>query len=293
MLAAYNVIVTALTDESAALSRFIREHPRLVVLTGAGVSLDSGIPTYRDESGNWLPKPPIQERDFLQDVHTRKRYWTRSWHGWPTIRDAMPNPCHTALAMLETNEHIQLLITQNVDGLHQKAGSRLVVDLHGRVDQVRCLECDALHCRNAIQEQLNHSNTWPKPSAASVRPDGDMEVPDYLIDNIVLPHCPACGGEIRPDVVFFGGSVPIDRVQTCQQGLEQADALLVVGSSLTVFSGFRFCRRASQLNKPIGIINPGQTRADDLAHTRLYSPAGPLLTEVMRQLLPGPGDLSS
>lgn len=274
------------TDEVSTLSRFIREHPRLVVLTGAGVSLDSGIPTYRDEGGNWLPKPPIQERDFLQDVHTRKRYWTRSWHGWPTIRDAMPNRCHAALATLESNGHIQLLITQNVDGLHQQAGSRKVIDLHGRVDQVRCLDCSALHCRNDIQQQLSHTNAWPEHNAASVRPDGDMEVPDALINSMVLPHCPACGGDLRPNVVFFGGSVPTERVQTCQQALQQADALLVVGSSLTVFSGFRFCRRASQLNMPIGIINPGQTRADDLAHTRLYSPAGPLLTAALGQLAP-------
>jgi NAD-dependent SIR2 family protein deacetylase len=154
------------------------------------------------------------------------------------------------------------------------------------VDSVRCLACNALHSRNTVQEQLSLNNVWPLQQAASVRPDGDMEIPDDVIAGIALPRCPACSGDLKPDVVFFGGSVPAGRVQRCYHALEQADALLVIGSSLMVFSGFRFCRRVRQLNKPIAIVNPGLTRADDLAQTRLYAPAGPLLADALRALEP-------
>ena len=176
------------------------------------------------------------------------------------------------------------MITQNVDGLHQKAGSRNVIDLHGRVDRVRCMSCDRVHCRSSVQDLLRHHNEWPEPQSASARPDGDMEAPENMLSGIVLPLCTDCGGDLRPDVVFFGGSVPTERVNRCEQALEQADALLVVGSSLMVYSGYRFCRRASQLNKPIAIINPGLTRGDELAHTRLRSAAGPLLARAVAHL---------
>lgn len=263
------------------LANFIREHPRLVVLTGAGISLDSGIPTYRDGSGKWLPEPPIDEGEFLRNESTRRRYWVRSWYGWPTIRDAKPNASHVALARLEERGCIELLITQNVDGLHQKASSDNVIDLHGRVDRVRCLDCDELHCRNAVQEVLRRNNDWPDIESASPRPDGDMEVADTIVSNIKLPRCSHCGGHLRPDVVFFGGTVPRERVDVCYRAVERADALLVVGSSLKVFSGYRFCRRASELNIPIAIINPGLTRADELAQTKLSAPAGPLLARTV------------
>lgn len=278
-----------MNPESDTLARFIRKHPRLVVLTGAGISLDSGIPTYRNETGEWLSGPPIQEREFLQDVHTRRRYWARSWYGWPTIRDAAPNPGHIALAALEAQGCIELLITQNVDGLHQKAGSRNVVDLHGRVDRVRCLDCAQTHCRDHVQDLLAHHNDWPTQHAPTARPDGDMDIREDGVTKLVLPRCPACGGDLRPDVVFFGGSVPTERVHRCQQALQQADALLVVGSSLMVFSGYRFCRRASQLRKPVAIINPGLTRGDALADIRLTSVAGPLLAGAVARLAQAAG----
>ncbi|NQX90331.1 MAG: NAD-dependent deacetylase, partial [Halioglobus sp.] len=161
--------------ETEQLATFLCDNPRLVVLTGAGISLDSGIPTYRDDAGNWLPKAPIQERAFIQEEHTRKRYWTRSWYGWPTMRDAKPNIAHHALAQLEERGRIELLITQNVDGLHQKAGSRNVVDLHGRVDRARCLRCNMLHSRDAVQDWLAHHNDWPEQPHGIIRPDGDMD----------------------------------------------------------------------------------------------------------------------
>lgn len=273
--------VADVTAQAEALARFIRAHPRLVVLTGAGISLDSGIPVYRDETGMWLPGPPIQERDFLQNPQTRRLYWARSWRGWPVIRDASPNACHDSLAALEALGNVRLLITQNVDGLHQKAGSRKVVDLHGRVDRVRCLDCNALHARDEVQTQLRASTGWPEPESTVIRPDGDAEIAADDVASFSLPRCSQCGGDLRPDVVFFGGSVPKDRVERCHQALDDADALLVVGSSLKVFSGFRFCRRASQLRKTVAIVNPGLTRADELADIRFRSAAGPLLSRAV------------
>ncbi len=269
--------MSTLHQDSNALANFLADNPRLLVLTGAGISLDSGIPTYRNQYGNWLHSTPIQEQAFLRDAHTRRRYWARSWYGWPVVRDAQPNGAHVALAQLERRGHIDLLITQNVDRLHQRAGSHNVVDLHGRVDRVRCLACAAVHSRDDVQRLLERENVWPPRPQQATRPDGDMDVPDALLSGLQLPRCSHCAGDLRPDVVFFGGTVPPATVQACHDSLERSDALLVVGSSLMVFSGYRFCRRAHQLGKPIAIINPGVTRADDLAQVRLQYPASPLL----------------
>jgi NAD-dependent SIR2 family protein deacetylase len=280
----YNAVVHTLQYNSRSLADFLLAHPRVVVLTGAGVSAASGIPTYRDQFGTWLHRAPIQERAFLQDEHTRRRYWARSWHGWPVVRNALPNAAHLALAQLEQRGHIELLITQNVDRLHQRAGSRNVVDLHGRVDRVRCLACAAVHGRDSIQELLARDNRWSYPTPQSPRPDGDMEVPDETFFQLVLPQCPLCTGDLKPDVVFFGGSVSTATINTCLDALERADALLAVGSSLMVYSGYRFCRLASQSGKPLAIINPGITRADALAYLRFHSHAGPLLAQAVEHL---------
>jgi NAD-dependent SIR2 family protein deacetylase len=277
----YNAVMNSLHQDRHALANFLAANPRLLVLTGAGVSLESGIPTYRDRRGDWRYAKPIQEQAFLRDAHTRRRYWARSWYGWPVVRDAQPNSAHIALARLEQQGCIELLITQNVDGLHQRAGSRNVVDLHGRVDRVRCLGCAAVHGRDDVQRLLARDNAWPPPPQHTARPDGDMDVPDDLLPGLQLPQCSHCAGDLRPDVVFFGGAVPPATVQACHDALERSDALLVVGSSLMVFSGYRFCRHAQALGKPIAIINPGVTRADALAQVRLYSPAGPLLTRLV------------
>lgn len=276
--------MNALQQDIDTLANFLVDHPRLVVLTGAGISAASGIPTYRDQHGTWQYRSPIQEQAFLTDENTRRRYWTRSWYGWPLIRDALPNPAHHALAQLETQGRIELLITQNVDGLHQRAGSRHVIDLHGRVDRVRCLTCGAPHCRESIQDLLGTDNQWPTTAEQSPRPDGDMDVAEEISNQLILPMCPLCGGDLKPDVVFFGGAVPAASLTTCLDALERADALLAIGSSLMVFSGFRFCRRASQAGKPVAIINPGITRADELAHFKLTSLAGPLLNGTIDQL---------
>lgn len=277
-------LAETLQQDIDALATFITGHPRLLVLTGAGISAASGIPTYRDERGDWQYRAPIQQRDFLHDEHTRRRYWMRSWYGWPMIRDALPNASHLALAQLEAQDRIELVITQNVDGLHQRAGSRNVLDLHGRVDRVRCLACGALHCRESIQTQLGTDNRWPTATTQSSRPDGDMELPEEHLEQLALPQCSLCGGTLTPDVVFFGGTIPGERVAAGLDALQRADALLVIGSSLTVFSGFRFCRWANALGKPLAIINPGITRADSLAQWKLASRAEPLLTGSIERL---------
>jgi NAD-dependent SIR2 family protein deacetylase len=206
--------VNTLQQDIDTLANFLGDHPRLVVLTGAGISAASGIPTYRDQHGSWQHSTPIQEQAFLSDEHTRRRYWARSWYGWPLIRDALPNPAHHALAELEAQSRIELLITQNVDGLHQRAGSRNVLDLHGTVGRVRCLTCGALHCRESIQDLLGSDNQWPPSTGHNPRPDGDMEVPDDFLEQLVLPLCQLCGGDLKPDVVFFGGTVPRTSVAT-------------------------------------------------------------------------------
>jgi NAD-dependent SIR2 family protein deacetylase len=284
--------VNTLQQDIETLAGFLVDHPRLVVLTGAGISAPSGIPTYRDRQGSWQHRAPIQEQDFLVDEQTRRRYWARSRYGWPLMRDALPNRAHHALAEMESQGRIELLITQNVDSLHERAGSRNVLDLHGAVGRVLCLTCGATHCRDSIQEQLDSDNVWPVHTGHTPRPDGDMEIPDALLEQLILPKCPLCGGDLKPDVVFFGGTVPRASVAACHEALERGDALLAIGTSLMVFSGFRFCRRARELGKPVVLVNPGITRADELAQFKLPSLAGPLLagtlTHLTRRINPPP-----
>jgi NAD-dependent SIR2 family protein deacetylase len=269
-----------------ALTQFVRANPQLLVLTGAGISLASGIPTYRDREGRWRHSEPIKHQEFLQDPDRRRRYWARSMRGWPAVRDASPNNAHHALASLERAGYVRSVITQNVDRLHQRAGSRQVIDLHGRLDRVICLSCGGHLCRNQLQEELTRLNTTNTGSiSATPRPDGDVDLPDAIVESTQVPNCKECNGVLMPDVVFFGGTVPRPRVNTCMQALEEADALLAIGSSLQVFSGFRFCRRAEQLGKPLAIVNPGDTRADAMADLKISQDCGAVLEGIARELI--------
>lgn len=247
----------------------LSQHRRIVVLTGAGISARSGIPTYRDASGNWLRNQPIQHSEFIQSAHRRQRYWGRSMAGWPGVRDAKPNNLHLALTRLEATGVVELIITQNVDRLHQRAGSQRVIDLHGRLDRVLCLDCGAGYPREEIQCQLEQRNPQHATYAAQIQPDGDADLNDDQVAGIVVVDCAMCGGLLMPDVVFFGGSIPRSRVDVCQQAIDRADALLVIGSSLQVYSGYRFCKQAQQRKLPIYIVNEGVTRADDLATLKI------------------------
>ncbi|MFT4520879.1 MAG: NAD-dependent SIR2 family protein deacetylase [Halioglobus sp.] len=271
--------MTLSTHDSQQLTDFLRANPRIVVLTGAGISQAAGIPTYRDAQGQWQHSAPIQEQEFLQQPARRQRYWARSMRGWPPVRDAIPTSAHRALTVLEQSGHIDTIITQNVDRLHQRAGSDRVIDLHGRLDQVRCLNCTANHSRDDIQSQLLEHN-GATFATQSLRPDGDVDLPTEQEQHFSVPTCPLCDGIVMPDVVFFGGNVPRERVQQCMDAVERSDALLAIGSSLQVFSGFRFCRRAHQLGKPLMILNPGETRADPIASLKLAADCQRLLPEV-------------
>ena len=251
------------------LQAFLQTHPHLFVLTGAGISTASGIPDYRDDNGDWKRPAPVQYRDFVDQPVTRRRYWARSLVGWPWFRRARPNLCHQTLANWESAGRISQLVTQNVDRLHQGAGSREVIDLHGRLDRVICLDCRALSDRAALQEELLAANPEFAALGAEIAPDGDayLEHADYR--DFLVPDCPHCGGILKPDVVFFGETIPRERVDRSISALLDSDALLVIGSSLMVYSGFRFCRLAAEHGIPIAAINPGRTRADELIDLKL------------------------
>jgi len=258
-----------LTDNLDRLAAFISEHPRLFVLTGAGVSTDSGIPDYRDENGDWKGNQPIQGPAFIKDVQTRKRYWSRSMVGWRHFGVATPNTAHRALSELENLGHVAHLVTQNVDRLHQQAGSRQVTDLHGRLDRVVCLSCGRTIMRSELQHRLELRNPEFARLQADHAPDGDALLKNIDFSRLELVDCDHCGGTLKPDVVFYGENVPVERVRFSMQELQAADALLVVGSSLMVYSGFRFCKEAQRLGLPIGAINLGRTRADDMLELKV------------------------
>jgi len=254
---------------SDALSAFLERHPRLFVLTGAGISTGSGIPDYRDAEGEWKRPPPVRFHDFIHQPRTRRRYWARSLVGWPWFAAAKPNECHAALAAWEKQGRIAHLVTQNVDRLHQRAGSRGVTDLHGRLDNVICLDCGEHFSRESVQDWLVGKNPGYMDLKARVGPDGDAALVDRVRDDFRVPVCDACGGMLKPDVVFFGETVPRERVESTVGALHQADALLVIGSSLMVYSGFRYCRIAAEHGIPIASVNPGRTRADGLLTIRV------------------------
>ncbi len=249
---------------SAALAAFVDRHERLFILTGAGCSTDSGIPDYRDADGQWKRTPPIDFQVFMRDGLARARYWARSMIGWRRFGKAGPNDTHHALARLEAAGRVRLLVTQNVDGLHQAAGSRLVVDLHGRLDEVRCMQCAHREPRTVFQQRLETVNpAWVALDAADA-PDGDADLETADFSGFAVPPCPACGGILKPDVVFFGEQVPAPRVAAVLRALDEADAILVVGSSLMVHSGYRYVRAGAQAGLPVAAVNLGRTRADDL-----------------------------
>lgn len=264
----------------ARLAAWLDRYPRWFVLTGAGCSTASGIPDYRDGDGGWKRKPPITAQAFVADAHARARYWARSLIGWRAFAAASPNAAHVGLARLEAQGRITRLVTQNVDGLHQAAGSRAVIDLHGRLDRVVCLGCGARRPRAGWQSELAQANPdWVERTAAPA-PDGDADLEGCDFASFRVPPCPACGGLVKPDVVFFGESVPRARVHAAEQALQEADAMLVVGSSLMVFSGYRFAREAARLGKPIIAVNLGRTRADALLADKIEAPCTDVLAGI-------------
>ena len=272
------------------LRELVRRSERLVVLTGAGCSTESGIPDYRSPGGAWARHKPIFYGEFVRSAAARRFYWARSFLGWPRFQSARPNAAHHSLAALESAGKVHQLITQNVDDLHQEAGSRAVVQLHGRNRLVVCLGCSAEFPREEMQQRLADANAEWLESAhrdkidadeADFAPDGDANVAESLVGGFVVPACERCSGVLKPAVVFFGESVPKVKVVHAMARVEQADALLIAGSSLTVWSGYRFAKRAAERNIPIAIVNIGPTRADELAAIKIERKCGAALAELV------------
>ena len=267
-------------EGTQALDRWIARHRRVFVLTGAGCSTSSGIPDYRDEHGAWKRRPPVMIQAFRADAATYRRYWARAYSGWPRFTAAEPGAAHHALAAWERAGTLARLVTQNVDGLHQRAGSRAVIDLHGRLDLVVCLGCGTRRSRDDVQTSLAAANpAWA--AASSPAPDGDADIDVTAVERFEAPRCESCGGLLKPDVVFFGENVPRDRYEAARDALAGAEALLVAGSSLMVYSGFRFVRQAHEAGLPIAIVNRGRTRGDEYAELKVEGDVGTLLGDVV------------
>ena len=259
------------------LGAWIASHSRVFALTGAGCSTASGIPDYRDDDGEWKRRPPVMILAFRTDEAIYRRYWARAYAGWPRLTAAAPNAAHRAFAAWESAGTLVQLVTQNVDRLHQRAGSRAVIDLHGRLDVVVCLGCGDRLSRAALQDVMAAANpAWH--AEAMTAPDGDADIEAGAIESFAAPRCGRCTGQLKPDVVFFGENVPRDRYERACEALAGADALLVAGSSLMVYSGFRFVRQAHEAGLPIAIVNRGRTRGDDFADLKIEGDVGTTLT---------------
>lgn len=258
----------------------------VVVLSGAGLSTESGIPDYRGETGRRRRTKPMTYQTFVGSEAARRRYWARSHLGWREIARARPNAGHRAVAELEARGLVAGIITQNVDGLHQAAGARRVIELHGALDRVRCLSCGRRTSRQWLDQRLRAANPRWQVQARVINPDGDAVLDDDQVDGFTIVDCVSCGGVLKPDVVFFGENVPRPRVEECYALVERAGMLLVLGSSLAVMSGYRFVRYAAERGIPIAIINRGPTRGDGHALLTFDAPLGAALTGLVAQLGP-------
>jgi NAD-dependent SIR2 family protein deacetylase len=275
------------SGQTRDLRHWIAGHTRVFVLTGAGCSTASGIPDYRDENGAWKRRPPVMIQAFRTQEAVYRRYWARAYAGWPRFTAAAPGAAHRALATWERAGSLARLVTQNVDGLHQRAGSREVIDLHGRLDDVVCLGCGRRATRDDVQATMAAANPhWGvgngrQEGQENPAPDGDADISAALVESFTPPCCDRCGGLLKPDVVFFGENVPGGRVADAREALARADAVLVAGSSLMVYSGFRFVQSAHDIGLPIAIVNRGRTRADEIAELKVEGDVGALLSDAI------------
>uniref|UniRef100_A0A915KAH4 Deacetylase sirtuin-type domain-containing protein n=1 Tax=Romanomermis culicivorax TaxID=13658 RepID=A0A915KAH4_ROMCU len=250
---------------------------KLLVLTGAGVSTESGIPDYRsDKVGRFATSKhrPIQYQEFIKSSQVRRKYWARNFVAWPKFSSFQPNIVHSTLTYWEQQGRLLWIITQNIDDLHKKAGCTRVTDLHGSAYKVRCMRCDHVEHRQAFQSRMRFLNPYFDYNSTKIAPDGDVDLPDDVIENFVLPGCLRCGGDVKPGIVFFGDNVSSDVVEFCNDKIDTADALLILGTSMSVYSGYRFAKRFSERSKSIFIINIGATRADSLARMKISAKCG-------------------
>jgi NAD-dependent SIR2 family protein deacetylase len=266
-----------LDDSFKELARLIAGGGALI-LSGAGLSTESGIPDYRGPTGLARRAQPMTYQEFTGSAAARRRYWARSHYGWRHVAGALPNAGHRAVAELQRRGLLSGIITQNVDGLHQAAGAQRVIELHGRLDRVVCLGCGQRTSRETLAQRLRAANPGWAGRVTEFSADGDAVVADDQAELFEVADCEDCGGLLKPDVVFFGENVPRPRVEECYALTGRASVLLVLGSSLTVMSGYRFVRHAAKLAIPVAIINRGPTRGDALARLILDAPLGQTLT---------------
>lgn len=270
-------------DALERLQDLVQASRRLLVMTGAGISTESGIPDYRSEDVGLYARSknrPIQYKDFIKSDSKRQRYWARNFVGWPKFGFHSPNRNHEILSSWEALGKIHWLITQNVDALHYKAGSKKVTELHGSSHRVQCLSCDAVIPRQKLQKTFKLLNPDFDVEAVEFAPDGDVQLTDEQVQDFVVPPCASCGGVLKPEIIFFGDNVPQTTKDFCFKKLEGSDLFLVLGSSLFVYSGYRFALKAHELGIPVGISNIGPTRADHLAEVRV----GGLCSEVLSRI---------
>jgi NAD-dependent SIR2 family protein deacetylase len=275
---------TAGLESLERLGELVSAAGSVFALSGAGCSTGSGIPDYRDGNGEWKRSRPVLFQDFVRSVGVRRRYWARSMVGWARVGRAQPNAAHLALAAMERAGRVRNVVTQNVDGLHQRAGSRRVIDLHGRLDRVECLGCGVSLPRDGFQQEIIARNPGWQTASAGAAPDGDADLEGVDFDGFDVPECRQCGGVLKPSVVFFGENVPRPRVDLAMERLARSDLLLVLGSSLMVWSGYRFVRAAVARGIPVAIINRGRTRGDSECAVKLDADCGEALSVLQEGL---------
>ena len=271
-------------DPAAILAGALAGRNNLWVLTGAGISAASGFPTYRDHDRNWQHSKPVQHDDFVKHASTRRRYWARSMVGWSRVKNAVPNEGHRALTDLQQSGRVSQVVTQNVDRLHSRAGTRDVLDLHGRLDRVVCLGCGTKRSREDFQVRLAARNPHLLSVKADFLPDGDARIDDDLVKGVEVPGCDDCGGTVMPDLVFFGGQVPRGRVERAYASLARSDGVLVLGSSLSVYSGLRFIKWAFNNRVPLFAINRGTMRGCEMFDHIVSAPCETLLPRLVASL---------
>lgn len=270
-------------SEIQMLQDFMDTHKRLFILTGAGISTESGIPDYRSEGvGLYATSSsrPVQYIDFLKNADVRKRYWARNYVGWPNFSSFQPNRSHYVLSDWEKKGRVEWLVTQNVDALHYKAGSKNVTELHGSAHRVMCLSCSFKVSRHSMQKMIKEQNPEWIAKAEEVRPDGDVDLESEKIKVFKVPKCPSCGGVLKPEITFFGDNVPKTTVHFVLEKMFKSDAVLIIGSSLEVYSGYRFVNRACGNNMEIAILNIGKTRGDKHATIKVSGRMGDVLQQL-------------
>lgn len=268
---------------------FLNKSKKLLTVSGAGISTESGIPDYRSEEVGVYHRrvnfKPIQHQEFISSEAVRKRYWLKNFIGWPTFSLKKPNATHFSLTALEEAQKLICIVTQNVDNLHYKAGSKNVIELHGSGYRVKCLTCDTKIDRHDFQEQLKILNPYHSVETFTMNPDGDVDIDENVVNDFIVPECQKCSGILQPDIVFFGGNVPRGKVERVNDFVQECDSVLVLGSTLTVFSSYRIILKAVECFKPIAIVNIGKTRGDSQASLKINARCGEILPSVCQKLL--------